>query len=125
MATSDINTVGNASFIMKSDDSHVEDSSAEIVCKLTSPELRKRKETVIADLKKLIIQKEELENGYAYKFPGTDQILDTLMEFVKAERACCNFFTYHLAISGDKKEVWLQLTGSDKAKDFIVSELEL
>lgn len=45
-------------------DSYVSKSTvSEITCKLTTPELRKRKESVIADLKGQILEKSELPNG--------------------------------------------------------------
>lgn len=56
---------------------------------------------------------------------GTDKILDQLSEFIKTERACCDFFIFGLSISGDKSEIWLELTGPKGAKDFIETELEL
>jgi len=99
--------------------------SSELACKLTTPELQQRKETVLASLKQQITEKKELTNGYAFKFPGTDKMLDELLEFIKTERECCSFFVFNLSISGDKKEVWLELTGADGTKDIIVSELGL
>jgi hypothetical protein len=78
--------------------------NTDLTCKLTTPELRKRKETVIASLKKQMLQKKELKNGFAYKFTGSDKMVDELAEFVKTERACCNFFVFNLSISGDKSE---------------------
>jgi hypothetical protein len=47
-----------------------------MTCKLTTPELQKRKTTVIADIKKLIKEKTELTNGFAYRFDGSDKNLD-------------------------------------------------
>ena len=94
-------------------------------CKLTSPELRQRKATVIARLKKQMIDKKELKNGYSYKFIGTDKMVDELVEFVKTERECCDFFSFNLSISGDKSEAWLEITGPKGAKDFIKTELEM
>lgn len=96
-----------------------------LVCKLTSPELQKRKETVIASLKKQIVKKQELSNGYAFKFAGTDKVIDELSEFVKSERSCCGFFNFGLSFSGDGKEAWLNLTGPEGAKDMINTELGL
>src|SRR4051812_1146362 len=78
------------------DDSEAKNNKSSLTCKLTTPELRKRKETVIASLKKQMLQKKELKNGYAYKFAGTDKIIDELAEFVKTERACCDFFVFNL-----------------------------
>lgn len=100
-------------------------TSKEMTCKLTSPELHKRKETVLADLRKQVIEKKELDNGYAFKFKGSDAMIDQLNEFIKTERQCCDFFTFHLSIAGDQSEVWLELTGAKGVKDFIKTELEL
>jgi hypothetical protein len=108
-----------------SDNCKAKNKTTQLSCKLTTPELQKRKETVIASLKQKVLDKKELTNGYAYKFSGTDEVLDELTEFIKTERACCDFFTFGLSVSGDKNEAWLELTGVDGAKDFITSELEL
>ena len=107
------------------DDCAAKNKSSKLTCKLTTPELRKRKETVIASLKKQMLQKKELKNGYAYGFVGTDKMLDELAEFVKTERTCCDFFVFNLSISGDKSEAWLEITGPKGAKSFITTELEM
>lgn len=99
--------------------------STDISCKLTTPELQQRKATVLESLRKQVLEKKELTGGYAFKFNGTDAMLDELTEFIKTERACCDFFTFNLSISGDKSEIWLEITGADGAKDFIKTELEL
>lgn len=108
-----------------SDNCKAKNKTNELSCKLTTPELQKRKETVIASLKEQILEKKELKDGFAFKFSGTDEILDELTEFIKTERMCCDFFTFGLSVSGDKSEAWLELTGVDGAKDFITSELGL
>ena len=99
--------------------------TTDITCKLTKPELRKRKETVLTELKKQVLEKKELPNGFAYRFAGDNQTIDQLTEFIKTERECCDFFTFILTITGDKKTAWLALTGAGKVKSFILSELEL
>jgi len=106
-------------------DCKAKSKTGELSCKLTTPEMQKRKETVLASLKAQMIEKKELKDGYAYKFPGTDKVLDEMTEFIKTERECCDFFTFNLSISGDKSEAWLELTGVDGAKDFISTELGL
>lgn len=94
-----------------------------IACKLTTPELQKRKATVLASLRKQVEKKKELSNGYAFTFKGTDEMLDELTEFIKTERACCDFFTFGLSVAGNKSV--LTITGPKGAKEFITSELEL
>jgi len=96
-----------------------------ITCKLTTPELRQRKATVLASLKQQVLEKQELDNGYAYRFSGSDKLLDELTEFIKTERECCDFFIFGLSVSGDKSEAWLELTGPAGTKDFISTELGL
>ncbi|HLF63785.1 MAG TPA: hypothetical protein VI603_08530 [Saprospiraceae bacterium] len=100
-------------------------SNAEVTCKLSSQELRARKETVLASLKKQVLEKQATGNGYAFKFPGTDAMVDELVEFIKTERSCCDFFVFNLSVSGDKSEAWLELTGVEGAKEFIDTEMEL
>lgn len=108
-----------------SDDCKAQNKTGQMACKPTTSELQKRKETVIASLKKQIVEKKELKNGYAFKFSGTDEVLDELTEFIKTEREYCDFFTFAIFVSGDKSEAWLELTGADGAKEFITEELGL
>ena len=98
---------------------------APLSCKHTTGDLKKRKETVLQSLKTQVLEKKELDNGFAFRFAGTDAMLDELTEFIKTERRCCDFFTFSLSVSGDGSEAWLQLTGPDGAKDFVTDELGL
>jgi len=94
-------------------------------CKLTTPELQKRKATVLASLRNKIIEKKEMPDGYSYKFNGTDEMLDELAEFIKTERLCCEFFQFDLFIEGDGSFIILELKGEEGAKHFIEKEREL
>jgi len=107
------------------DDSGVQNKKEVLSCRLTTPKLRERKETVIKSLKSKILTKKELKNGYAYKLVGTDKMLDDLVEFIKAEKVCCGFFIFNLSISGGKNNALLKITGPKGVKDFIKTELEL
>jgi len=97
----------------------------ELVCKLTTPEMDARKATILTSLRKQVLDKEELTNGYSFKFIGTDSMINELTEFAKTERHCCDFFTFNLSISGDTSAVWFDITGPLEAKEFIRTELEL
>lgn len=99
--------------------------TGELSCKLTTPELQKRKATVLESLRKQILEKKELPNGYAFKFNGSDKMIDELTEFAKTERECCDFFTFNLSITGDKNSLWFEITGPREAKEFIKTEMEL
>jgi hypothetical protein len=90
-------------------------------CKLTAPELQKRKATVIAELKSLVVSKQELPGGFLYRFPFTDQIFDTLTTFIKTERLCCDFFTFKLTIAGEFAD--LEISGPEGTKSFLKEEI--
>jgi hypothetical protein len=94
-------------------------------CKLTTPEFRERKATVIADLKKIVKRKKELKDGYAYKFSGSDDVVAKLNEFIKTESECCDFFKFKITVNSDKSEAWLHITGEKGVKDFIKTEIEM
>jgi hypothetical protein len=94
-----------------------------VTCKLTTPELQKRKATVIADLKALVLERKELENGFSYKFEGSDETLDKLNDFIKTERMCCNFFMFQITV--EEQTALLTVTGPNGAKEFLKEEVDL
>ena len=94
-----------------------------LTCKLTSAAQRARKVTVLKRLRTQVFEKQELPHGYVFTFPGTDLMLSKLTDFIMTERACCDFFSFTLQVSGDKSQMRLTLTGPAVAKDFIASEL--
>jgi hypothetical protein len=102
----------------------IKKSETTCVCKLTSAEFRERKATIVASLKRQVIEKKELKTGFTYKFAGSDATVDEITNFIKTERQCCSFFKFNLTIDGNS-EVWLQITGPKGAKDIIINELEM
>lgn len=100
-----------------------EDKKA-FACKLSSPELQKRKATVIAQLKSIIVEKVELSNGFSYKFKNTDATIDLLANFIKTERECCDFFNFNMFVSRDQY-ILMDISGADGIKTFIHDEIGL
>lgn len=102
-----------------------QNSNQVLTCKMLPEDLKVRKEIVLNNLKRQVRERKELANGYAFRFPGNNEMIDELMEFIKTERECCDFFIFNLSVSGDKSEAWLTMTGVEGAKDFITEELGL
>ncbi|MFL5766022.1 MAG: hypothetical protein ACJ77K_18905 [Bacteroidia bacterium] len=98
--------------------------TSNVSCKLTSADLQKRRETVLSLLKSKTIEERELPNGYSFRFDNTDEMIDTLTDFVKSERQCCDFFNFTINIKNDGT-LWFDLTGPQGAKEMIGSELGL
>lgn len=95
-----------------------------LTCTLTTPELQRRKATILLSLREQILETRELASGFAYRFDGSDAVLDELAEFIKAERACCEFFRFALAAGKAESPVWLEITGPEGTKDFLTTELQ-
>lgn len=94
-------------------------------CNLTTPEFRERKATVIADLKKMMKNKKELKDGYAYEFSGADEVVAKLNEFIKTEKECCEFLSFNITVASNKSHAWLEITGGEGVKEFIKTEIEM
>ena len=92
-------------------------------CRLTTPELQQRKQTVIAALKSRVLETIDIEEGIKLKFNGDDETLDLLSDFIKSERLCCNFFTFTLTVRDVNNLAWLELSGPKGTRHFITSEL--
>lgn len=98
---------------------------AALSCKLEARELRERKATVIASLRRQMTGRRELKRGFVYHFGGSDESIGELTEFIKTERRCCGFFTFDLRVRGEGSDVELRITGPQGAKEFLTSELNL
>ncbi len=90
-----------------------------IACTLSERDLAVRRELVNAELFQNGERVEELPDGYAYRFPGTEASLDALLDFIAAERRCCSFFTFELVFEPAEGPIWLRLRGSAAIKAFV------
>ena len=96
-----------------------------LACKLTTPELRRRRETVIADLRSHITGTRETEDGFVYSLPATNAVMAQVASFIGTERECCEFFSFRLSIPSDSGELFLEISGPEGAKEFLRAELGL
>jgi hypothetical protein len=103
--------------------SAMDQTTKSLTCKLTTPELQKRKSTVIAALKVLVLERKELDNGFTYRFAAQDETLDKLNDFIKTERLCCDFFTFQITV--EENTALLNITGPSGAKEFLKTEIDL
>ncbi len=62
----------------------------------------------------------ELADGYAFRFPGTETWVSTLIEFVKSERKWFPYFTIDLVFDPNQGPVWMQLHGPNGIKEYIL-----
>ncbi len=93
-------------------------------CNLPDTEFRIRKATLVGELKSLALTRQEISNGYRYTFSGSDQLIDLLIAFIKAERQCCHFMEFSLSTNGTSGHTFLELTGPEGVKEFIDKQIE-
>lgn len=91
-----------------------------IACNLTD-EARAERGDEVKNLFQESEQVRELEDGYAFRFPSSDEYAARLLEFTLAERRCCPFFTFELAFEPNEGYIWLRLRGSTAIKEFVAS----
>jgi len=93
-----------------------------LACTLSQQEQMTRS-TELNDLFKHVQQTKELPNGYALCFPGSDTWVNTLLQFITYERACCPFFTFALTFEPEQGPIWLHLRGPEGVKAIIENML--
>jgi hypothetical protein len=64
---------------------------------------------------------EELEDGYAFRFPAA--VFPQAAAFVERERRCCPFVRFQLMVPPAEAAITLRITGSPEAKAVIRAEL--
>ena len=72
---------------------------------------------------KQVMEVEELEDGYRFRFQNEERLLTQLTEFIVLERLCCPFLGFALEVEPERGAVWFRLTGRDGVKPFIRAEL--
>jgi hypothetical protein len=89
-----------------------------LACTLSGSEQVTRNAEIV-DLFKDVQQVNELADGYALRFPGSDTWSNTLMQFITCERGCCPFFTFALVFEPKQGPIWLHLRGPEGVKAII------
>jgi hypothetical protein len=90
----------------------------DIACSLTASEQAERGE----DFDHLLADAEgvtELADGYALRFSNRDSWITRAVQLVIAERKCCPFFSFTLALEPNNGPVLLHICGPGEVKSFI------
>lgn len=101
----------------------MENMSLPVACSLTEPEFRERRSTVLRKVSEAAAEVKEVESGFAYRFPPDGELITELAKLVMLERECCPFLRFVLTVEPGGGPIWLEITGSQGAKEFIASIL--
>ncbi len=86
-----------------------------LACSLTGDDLAARGE-IVHPLMSSYQKLQELEDGYAFRFPGEPAWIQRVVAFIAEERQCCPFFTFELHYEPNLGPIWLRLRGSAEIK---------
>lgn len=89
-----------------------------LACSLSAPD-RAVRGTELNDIFKHVEQINELPDGYALKFPGSEIWASQLLKVIVGERTCCPFFTFELVFEPQEGPIWLHMRGPDGVKAFV------
>lgn len=92
-----------------------------IACRLTDGELQQRRKVYLDKIAESLIDFEELENGFNYRFPLGETVLQDLAAIIDLERKCCPFLSFKLVLKAGNDFVSFEQTGEQGAKDMIKS----
>jgi hypothetical protein len=95
------------------------DDDEVIACLLSEREYAIRGEEIAGGLFAGVEEVAELPDGYGFRFAGEGGQVESLLEFIGAERRCCPFLTFELAFEPYGGPLWLRMRGSPQVKTFI------
>ncbi|HEU5433876.1 MAG TPA: hypothetical protein VFU81_19560 [Thermomicrobiales bacterium] len=92
---------------------------AGVVCALSDRDRSDRGAMLTRELFGGAEAREELADGYAWRFAGGADVLAKLTDFVAAERTCCTFFRFEIEVEPGLGPIWLRLRGPEGTKAFL------
>jgi hypothetical protein len=90
-----------------------------MACSLEAPELREREATLLAQFRSGVLEREELQDGYAFRIPGDASWIRLVAELIVAERECCPFLAFDLAAQPNRGQLTVRVTGPAGTKEFV------
>jgi hypothetical protein len=90
-----------------------------IACELTPAELQARREGLLPGLLALARESVPVVNGRRWRFAPSAEFLNEAVKVIDAERQCCRFLKFVLAVEQDGGDMWLEVTGPEGTAQFL------
>jgi hypothetical protein len=90
-----------------------------IACTLSSDELQRRRHELLPGLAGRVIASERVEGGLRWQFAAETDIVSAIAKVVDAERHCCRFLRFEIAVDPDGGPVSLTITAPPEAKEVL------
>jgi hypothetical protein len=96
-----------------------------VACTLSPAALKARRENQLNALLQHAAERRELPNGCRLLFAAEEEILLDIARTVDAERHCCRFLEFTIAVEPDDGPIRLDLTGPPGTREFLASLFDL
>jgi hypothetical protein len=90
-----------------------------IACTLPPGELGARGDELLTGLVKQALERQDLPEGYRFRFEPDGETLLRIARAMAAERQCCRFLTFQLTADADAGPIWLDVTGPEGTCAFL------
>lgn len=101
-----------------------EEEKPPLVCRLDSAAKFERAQRLKKELFSHLMTIEELEDGYAMKFPAKEQMMVLIHEHVRTEWQCCPFFEFVLRYPSDHGPLEVHFKGGPRVKKMLRPKME-
>ncbi|HVL69369.1 MAG TPA: hypothetical protein VM364_19080 [Vicinamibacterales bacterium] len=95
-----------------------------IACTLGPAALKARRQGLLSELVQCAQERLELPEGYRLRFVASGETLLRIAQAIDAERQCCRFLRFTLAVEPDEGPIALDLTGPPGTREFLVALLK-
>jgi hypothetical protein len=92
-----------------------------IVCTLTPKTLATRKAQLLPGLFRRAAAAEATQEGFRLRFDSAAETLHAIAAAIEAERHCCRFLRFELAVEPDEGPLVLTLSGPPGAREFVAA----
>jgi hypothetical protein len=90
-----------------------------IACSLTPDALRAARAGLLPGLAARAIAREATADGYRLTFTASSETWMAIAQTVDAERQCCRWLTFEIAVGADGGPIVVTLSGPPGAREFI------
>ena len=95
-----------------------------VACSLTPDAIRARKAQLLPGLVARATGRESIPHGLRLQFAASSENLQAITSTIDAERQCCPFLRFDLAVEPDRGSLWLTMSGPDGTAEFLDALLQ-
>ena len=90
-----------------------------IACTLAPGESGARGDELLSGLVQHALERQDLAEGYRFKFGPDAETLQRIARTIIAERQCCRFLTFSVIAHADEGPLWLEVSGPEGTRAFL------